>query len=230
MKISDCFFSVRAFLCLRKIKLLMRLSTVFVFIALQVSAKNHAQEAINLKVVNGSIQEIFKKIEGQTKYRFFYSSDDLPARQRFTIDITNAGINQTLATLFNGTNYNWKLIHDKKVVISLSNQTFVASAKYKRVTGIVRTESGSAIPGASIKVKNTNRGTTTDNEGNFAIEVAEGEILEISAINYEPVEITIGDQSQLSVKLKLTDAVLGDVVVVGYGTRKRQDVTGAVVK
>jgi TonB-linked SusC/RagA family outer membrane protein len=230
MKISDCFFSVRAFLCLRKTKLLMRLSTVFVFIALQVSAKNHAQEAINLKVVNGSIQEIFKKIEGQTKYRFFYSSDDLPARQRFTIDITNAGINQTLATLFNGTNYNWKLIHDKKVVISLSNQTFVASAKYKRVTGIVRTESGSAIPGASIKVKNTNKGTTTDNEGNFAIEVSEGEILEISAINYEPVEITIGDQSQLSVKLKLTDAVLGDVVVVGYGTRRRQDVTGAVVK
>jgi len=76
MKISDCFFSVRAFLCLRKIKLLMRLSTVFVFLALQVSAKNHAQETINLKVVNGTMQEIFKKIEGQTKFRFFYSSDD----------------------------------------------------------------------------------------------------------------------------------------------------------
>lgn len=83
MKISDCFFSVRAFLCLRKIKLLMRLSTVFFLIALQVSAKNHAQEAINLKVSNASIQEIFKKIEKQTKYRFLYSNDDLPANQRF---------------------------------------------------------------------------------------------------------------------------------------------------
>jgi TonB-linked SusC/RagA family outer membrane protein len=230
MKISDCFFSVRAFLCLRKIKLLMRLSAFFLFIALQVSAKNHAQDAINLKVVNGSIQEILKKIEGQTKYRFFYSSDDLPVNQRFSINIENAGINQTLSTLFGGTRYNWKLIHNNRVVISLSNQIFVASAKYKRVTGVVRDESGTTIPAASIKVKNTNRGTSTDIEGNFAIEVAEGEMLEISAINYEPVEITIGEASQVAVTLKLSDAVLGDVVVIGYGTKRRQDVTGAVVK
>ena len=231
MKISDCFFSVRAFLCLRKIKLLMRLSTVFFFIAFQVSAKNnHAQETINLKVVNGTMQEIFKKIEGQSKYRFFYSSDDLPANQRFTIDISNEGINQTLSTLFNGTHLKWKLIPDRKVVVSLSSFPFIASAKYKRITGAVRAESGTPVPGASIKVKNTTRGTSTDNEGNFTIEVAEGEVLEISAINFEPVEITIGNQTQLSVTLKLSDAVLGDVVVVGYGTRKRQDVTGAVVK
>lgn len=231
MKISDCFFSVRAFLCLRKIKLLMRLSTVFFFIALQVSAKNnHAQETINLKVENGTMQEIFKKIEGQTRYRFFYSSDDLPANQRFTIDISNEGIHQTLSTLFNGTHLKWKLIPNWRVVISLSNEPFIASAKYKRVTGTVRAESGTPIPGASIKVKNTTRGTSSDNEGNFTIEVAEGEVLEISAINFEPVEIAIGAQTQLSVTLKLSDAVLGDVVVVGYGTRKRQDVTGAVVK
>lgn len=230
MKISDCFFSVRAFLCLRKTKMTMRLSTFFVFIALQVSAKNHAQEIINLKVVNGSIQEIIKKIEGQSKYRFFYSSDDLPANQRFSIDIKNAGINQTLSTLFNGTHYNWKLVYNTKVVISLSNQTFVASAKYKKVTGVVRAGNGAAISGASVKVKNTTRGTSTDNEGNFSIEVAEGEVLEISAINYEPVEITIGADSQVTVTLKLNDAVMSDVVVVGYGTRRRQDVTGAVVK
>src|SRR5262245_15848592 len=112
MKISDCFFSVRAFSCLWKIKLIMRLSALFVFLALQVSAKNHAQEAINLKVVNVSIQEIFKKIEDQTRYRFFYSTDDLPADRRFSIDVANAGINQTLSALFSGTNYNWKLIHN----------------------------------------------------------------------------------------------------------------------
>jgi TonB-linked SusC/RagA family outer membrane protein len=230
MKISDCFFSVRAFLCLRKIKLLMRLSTVFVFIALQVSAKNHAQEAINLKASNLSIQEIFKKIESQTKYRFLYSSDDLPVNQRFSIDIGNAGINQTLSTLFNGTRYNWKLIPGHRVVITLSNQTFIAASRYTRIAGVVRAESGTPIPAASIKVKNTNRGTSTDNEGNFIIEATAGELLEISAINYEPVEITISNQTQLSVTLKLSDAVLSDVVVVGYGTRKRQDVTGAVVK
>ncbi|MBO9205462.1 MULTISPECIES: TonB-dependent receptor [Niastella] len=208
----------------------MRLSTVFVFLALQVSAKNHAQETINLKVVNGSMQEIFKKIEGQTKFRFFYSSDDLPTNQRFTIDLDNAGINQTLSTLFNGTHLNWRLIPNYKVVVSLSNQPFIANAKYKRVTGVVRGENGAPVIGASIKVKNTSRGTSTDNDGNFSIEVAEGEVLEISAINFEPVDITIASQTQVAVTLKLSDAVLGDVVVVGYGTRKRQDVTGAVVK
>ncbi|THU30251.1 SusC/RagA family TonB-linked outer membrane protein [Niastella caeni] len=146
------------------------------------------------------------------------------------MDIENAGINQTLSALFNGTNYNWKLIPAYKVVVSLSNQTFVASAKYKRITGTVRTEAGIPIAGASIKVKNTTRGTSSDNDGNFAIEAKEGDMLEISAINYEPVEITIGNAAQVAVTLKLSDAVLSDVVVIGYGTRKRQDVTGAVVK
>jgi hypothetical protein len=147
----------------------MRLSTVFVFLALQVSAKNHAQETINLKVVNGSMQEIFKKIEGQTKFRFFYSSDDLPVNQRFTIDLANAGINQTLSELFNGTHLTWKLIPSYKVVITLSNQPFIANAKYKRVTGVVRAESGGPVIGASIKVKNTTRGTSTDNEGHLPL-------------------------------------------------------------
>ena len=123
MKISDCFFSVRTFLCLWKIKLIMRLSTFFLLIALQVTAKNHAQEAINLKATNASIRDIFRKIEDQTRYRFFYSSDDLPAGQRFSIEVENAGINQTLSTLFDGTHYTWKLIPGHRVVISLSNQT-----------------------------------------------------------------------------------------------------------
>ncbi len=208
----------------------MRLSTAFLLLALQVSAKNHAQDIINLKAADLSIQEIFKKIEGQSKYRFYYSSDDLPVNQRFSIDIENAGINQTLSLLFNGTHFKWRIIPNYKVIISRSTETFIANARYKRITGAVRAESGTPVPGASIKVKNTNRGTSTDNDGNFIIEVAEGEVLEISAINFEPVEITIGSQSQVAVTLKLSDAVLGDVVVVGYGTRKRQDVTGAVVK
>jgi TonB-linked SusC/RagA family outer membrane protein len=156
MKISDCFFSVRAFASLWKIKLFMKLPPLFVFIALLLPAKNYAQET--------------------------------------------------------------------------AEQTAGTGAKYKRVTGVVRAGSGTPVTGASIKVKNTTRGTSSDNDGKFSIEVAEGEILEISAINYEPVEITIGSLMQLSVTLKLNDAVLGDVVVIGYGTRKRQDVTGAVVK
>ncbi len=110
------------------------------------------------------------------------------------------------------------------------DQTPAASARFKKVAGVVQTENGTAVPGASIKVKKTTRGTSSDNEGRFSIEVAEGEILEISAINYEPVDITIGSTSQVSVTLKHSDAVLGDVVVIGYGTRRRQDVTGAVVK
>jgi len=110
-----------------------------------------------------------RKLKVRLNSGFFYSSDDLPANQRFTIDLDNAGINQTLSALFNGTHLNWKLIPSYKVVITLSNQPFIASAKYKRVTGVVRAESGSPPIGASLKGKKKNKGSSTHNERHLTI-------------------------------------------------------------
>lgn len=99
------------------------------------------------------------------------------------------------------------------------------------VTGLVtETESGEPLPGVSIVVKNTTQGTTTDFDGNYTINVVPNDILIFSYIGYKTVEIAVGGQTQINVSLDTDSALLDEVVVVGYGTQKKSDVTGAVAR
>ena len=96
------------------------------------------------------------------------------------------------------------------------------------ISGIVTDESDMPLPGATIMVKGTTNGTTTDFDGKFVINADADAILEISYLGYSPKEVAVNGQSQLVVKLEPNAAQLNDVVVVGYGTQKRSDVTGAI--
>ncbi len=96
------------------------------------------------------------------------------------------------------------------------------------ISGIVTDESDMPLPGATVMVKGTTNGTTTDFDGKFVINADADAILEISYLGYSPKEVAVNGQSQLVVKLEPNAAQLNDVVVVGYGTQKRSDVTGAI--
>lgn len=96
------------------------------------------------------------------------------------------------------------------------------------VTGSVKDETGAPLPGASVLVKGTTSGTITDLEGNFSLEVSSGAVLVISYLGYSTKEIAVGDQANLSVQLEPESSQLNEIVVVGYGTQKRSDVTGAI--
>ncbi|MEQ1796836.1 MAG: TonB-dependent receptor [Lacibacter sp.] len=103
------------------------------------------------------------------------------------------------------------------------------SAQDVTVRGKVTSESGSPLAGASISVKGTTRGTTTDNNGAFSIAAAKGNTLVVSAVGYAETEIRIGNENVLSISLITTDKALGEVVVIGYGTQRKKDVTGSTV-
>ena len=99
----------------------------------------------------------------------------------------------------------------------------------KSVTGTVTEENGAPIPGVSVTQKGSTRGTTTDINGNFKINVDnEKSILAFSFVGYIPQEIEVGSQSNLTVKLKVDTKLLTEVVVVGYGSQKKANLTGAV--
>jgi len=104
-----------------------------------------------------------------------------------------------------------------------------SSAQDVTVKGTVTSESGSPLPGASISVKGTTKGTTSDNNGAFSIAAAKGSTLVVSAVGYAEKEIRIGNQNAISVSLTTTDKLLGEVVVIGYGTQRKKDVTGSTV-
>lgn len=96
------------------------------------------------------------------------------------------------------------------------------------VSGIVTDENGQPIPGATVIVEGTNQGTVTDIDGNFSIDADEGAVILISFIGYESQRMTIGNQTQINVVLMEDQSSLEEVVVVGYGTQRKSDLTGAI--
>jgi TonB-linked SusC/RagA family outer membrane protein len=96
------------------------------------------------------------------------------------------------------------------------------------VNGIVTDESGKPLQGVSVQVKGTNKGVITNSTGEFSLSVPEGATLVISFIGYETQEVAVGDQSNLNIQLKVAASGLNEVVVVGYGTQKKANLTGAV--
>jgi TonB-linked SusC/RagA family outer membrane protein len=105
---------------------------------------------------------------------------------------------------------------------------FGQSAKTVRVSGSVSDDKGEAVIGGSVVQKGTSKGTATDIEGNFTIEVPLGSTLVVSSIGYIPKEVAVRDEKPLSIILSEDEQVLGEVIVIGYGTTTRQRNTGAV--
>ncbi|QSS97290.1 SusC/RagA family TonB-linked outer membrane protein [Psychroflexus sp. ALD_RP9] len=96
------------------------------------------------------------------------------------------------------------------------------------VKGTVVGEDGVPIPGVNISIENTNKGTTTDFDGNYSIVVEQNQVLKFSYLGFKPKQVTFINQDEINVTLQLDTAVLEEVVVVGYGTAKKEDLTGAV--
>jgi len=105
---------------------------------------------------------------------------------------------------------------------------FTTSICAQAVKGTVTDETGKPVQAASVVIKNTSRGTTTDKNGTFSISASPGEVLIISSLGYVSKEVTLGDEKNLSITLTPSSSELNAVVVVGYGTQKRAEVTGAI--
>lgn len=97
------------------------------------------------------------------------------------------------------------------------------------IKGRVQDKQGNSLPGVSIKIKGTARGTASQPDGNFTIQAASDAVLELSYVGFETQEVPVGGRTQITITLSDTKTDLGEVVVIGYGTQRKRDVTTAVV-
>lgn len=105
-----------------------------------------------------------------------------------------------------------------------------AQENQSTVTGQIKDENGEPMPGVAVRVKGANRGTITDVDGKFSLQASESDVLEIKSLGYADQEVSIKGQSDLTISLSVSKTnSLNDVVVVGYGTQKKSDVTGSTV-
>ena len=215
---------LRAF---RKALLLMKLSFLLILAgSLQVSAHVKGQTSISLKINKMEISKLLKTIERQGTYRFLYNSRLSDMRDVINLDVNNASISETLKKAFTGTDLTFKIL-DNNLVVVLSSTLAVQDIT---VTGKITGDNGEALANVSVTVKGTSKGATSDNNGNFTITTPENGTLVFSYIGYASQEIKVGSRSVIDVRLTSSQQKMDEVVVIGYGTASKRDLTGSIIK
>ncbi|MES1249149.1 MAG: carboxypeptidase-like regulatory domain-containing protein, partial [Chitinophaga rupis] len=203
----------------------MKLSMLFIlFGILQARADVHAQNSITLNVQQMEISKVLKKIQSKGDFRFLYNYD-LPAlKKKVDVNFQNSDIKDALAQLFSSTNLTYKLLDNKLIVVLAADM----QKQPIRVTGTVTGVGKEPLPGVSVQVKGGTGGTSTDAKGGYSITVEDNATLVFSYIGYQDKEVAVGGQNVVDVQLAPSEKALDQVVVVGYGSQKRKDITGAV--
>ena len=184
---------------------------------------------VTVNVQNQPIRQILKTIEKSTDYKFFYNDGFTALGRSASLNVSNVSIDDALKTLFDGSGITWEKKQNNLIVLTPDKMAPAPDArKTKGITGIVTDEKGEPIIGANIMVKGTVVGTITDLDGHFKIDAPENATLVVSYVGYTPQQKNIGKLSMLTIKLVEDNKKLEEVVVVGYGSVKRKDLTTAV--
>ncbi|WP_246859538.1 TonB-dependent receptor [Spirosoma sp. KCTC 42546] len=214
--------------------------------SLSFARDTHAQEILNkevsLKMESTEVWKILNRLEKQTDVKFVYSTNSIRADQKMSVNVLNGKLSKVLDELLTPLRISYEVVGTRILLRkkSTENSSFslpsittislpaVASAD-QTVSGTISDEKGEVLPGVSVVIKGTQRGTTTDAKGQYRINVPNGSTtLIFSFVGYLPQEIVVGNQSLISVTLKVDSKSLEEVVVVGYGTQKKVNLTGAV--
>jgi TonB-linked SusC/RagA family outer membrane protein len=216
---------------LTKTLLVMRLTAIFLLAsALHVSATGITQQTVTYAAKDASLRKIFFVIKKQTGYKFFYDDADLKGSRPVTVNLKNESLESALNKVLNGQPIQYR-IEGKTIFITKKLRPSASTGSHTLsppidVKGRVVDEKGVPITGASVQIKGTANGTTTDKDGKFSIEVEEGAVLEISSIGFAKKEIIVNGSRELSVSLAVNSSVLDEVQYIAYGQTTRRFSTG----
>lgn len=181
---------------------------------------------ITLKTGNVTVKEAMEQLKKSSGYSFVFSSVDVNTQKRVSVSVQNASIEEAVKQILKGQNELSYEIKGRKVVIQRS---FASSkALRQQVKGKVLDEKGEPIIGATVTEEGTSNGTITDYDGMFTLEASKDGILTISYIGYKSQQVSIAGKDMVAVTLKEDMEQLDEVVVVGYGSQKKVNLTGAV--
>jgi len=190
------------------------------------AVNTYSQNArISLNVKDATILDIFREIERNSEFGFFYKSEEMNLEKRQSIEVSGATIDDILKKVLDE-NYTYKIL-DKNIVVTKGSLEAIQQ-QTRKVSGKVTDLTGSTLPGVSVVVKGTTIGVITDNEGKFSLSnVPENAILQFSFVGMKTQEIKIGIQTSIDVVLAEETVGIEEVVAIGYGTQKKKLVTGA---
>lgn len=205
----------------------MKLMTLLLIVgSLQVSALYSQNTKINLQIHQGTIEDLFNEIERQSGFSIFYKSDEIDLNIPVEISASDIMVKDALEKVLETPKLGYKVINN---IIIISSQ-ISNSIQQQKITGTVTDATNSEpIIGANIIIEGTTIGTVSDADGKFTIEIpGQDVVLIISFMGFNTERVTYTGHAKVEIKLVPDITKLEEVVVVGYGTQKRKDMTGAI--
>ena len=198
---------------------------LFITALSSISLFSYAQhQQVRLTGSNVTLKTAFKQIEQQTKLFVDYNTQEVNDSRVLTKLPKNSNVKEVMEQLLEGSGCSITFSNGH-IIINKQARTVSST---KNISGVVKDETGEPVIGANVVVKGTTNGTVTDMNGRYSLEVPEGGVLQISYIGYNPLELMVGCGVVFIVSLREDSDAWVVVVVFGYGTVKKSDLTGAV--
>lgn len=180
-------------------------------------------QSITLKMSNITVKQAMDELKSRSGYSFVFSSKDVDTRKKISVSAENQSVNTVIEQILHGQKLTYE-IQGKNII--LKKDILPSTDKKTKITGTVKDQYGEAIIGANVVEKGTTNGSITDIEGNFSLQVELGATLQVSYIGYNTQEVIV-NKKQFTIKLTEDQQNIGEVVVIGYGTARKIDLTGS---
>lgn len=185
------------------------------------AAREVLDKKISLSISNQGLKDVLRRIEKAAAVRFAYASQTIPLNNKVSIEAENERLGDVLQDLLAPYQVKYEVIGNQIII-----HRGAAKAVFKKVTGIVKDASGNLIPGVTVTVKGTAKGTVTNADGKFGIDADEGAVLVFTAIGFETVEQAVGSSAQYDIVLPESKKELAEVVVTALGMKKERRALG----
>jgi len=215
----------------RKLIRVMKLTAFFLMIGIiAYSSESYSQsQRLNLDMKNAQIVDVLNAIEQQSEFYFFFKNDEISGIQKVDAQFQDETIDQILSQLLKNTGLSYKIV-DRYIVISpTTDPTQSQQIGIQNIQGKITDITGAPIPGVTVVVKGTTKGTISDDEGNYTLsDVSSDASLVFSFVGMKTQEITVAGKNTLDVVMEAETIGIGEVVAIGYGTMRKSDLTGSV--
>ncbi len=220
---------------LTKLWRVMKITGLFLLVALlQVTASTYSQTAkLTFDFENGTLLSLFKTIEDNSEFRFFYDSKQIDVSTNVSAKANNSNIVEVLNQLFQNSDISYEII-DRYVILKKTNKANVRHTNFsdqqqKSISGTVTDNTGQPLPGVTVVVKGTTQGTVTNVEGEYTIpNIPDNATLQFSFVGMRTQEVVVGNQTTISIEMVVDAIGLEEVVAIGYGTKLSRNVTTSI--
>ncbi len=227
-------------IAIMKISLIPALLLTFAFCSYAKDSSGQLlDQKITLKATDEEIRNVFSELEKRTEFRFVYSPELIGSSRKVSLDVHDAAFSHVLSELLSPLDIRFEVVNNYIVLSrkSAGTRQFRSFGEipdnspyaFIKVRGRIVSPAGQPLEGVSVVVKSTSIGTTTDANGEFTLNVPDTKsVLLITYIGYKDQEMLVGPNTSFNIQLVASTNQLNDVVVVGYGTVKKSDLTGSV--